>query len=207
MGTRTQKYWDLPSGQNGALAALGLCFLLGGLVGCLFAALADGEGAAELGSYLRDYLLLARESGASVSLWPLVWTRLRELLVVFILGLTALGVVGIPLLLAVRGFFLCFAVGCFCRVFGTIGLLPAFALFGLPAFLWAPGLFLLGVPGLSQAKSLLDRMLSPNGRGGGIQVSGQLPQAGFGVGLILGCILLEYWVVPVLLEACAGVVL
>lgn len=207
VGTRTRKHWDLPSGQRGALAVLGLFFFLGGAGGCLFAALSDGEGAVQLASYLGDYLLLARDGGVTPSLWSLLWTRGRDLLAVFVLGLTALGVVGIPLLLGVRGFFLCFSVGCFCRVFGTAGLLPAFALFGLPALLWAPGLFLMGVPGLGQAKGLLDRSLAPGGRGVGLPVAGQLRRTGVGAGLILGCALLEYWVVPVLLEACARVVL
>ena len=99
VGTRIRKHWDLPSGQGGALAVLGLCFLLGGLAGCLFAALAENQGAVELGSYLEGYLLLARDGGLSVPLWSLLWTRLRDLLAVLILGLTALGVAGIPLLM------------------------------------------------------------------------------------------------------------
>ena len=207
VGTRIRKHWDLPSGQGGALAVLGLCFLLGGLAGCLFAALAENQGAVELGSYLEGYLLLARDGGLSVPLWSLLWTRLRDLLAVLILGLTALGVAGIPLLVGVRGFFLCFSAGCFCRVFGGAGLLPAFALFALPALLWAPGLFLAGGPGLCRAKGLLDRAVAPGGRGGGLPPGGQLRRAGLCAGLMLGCALLEYWVVPVLLEACAQAVL
>lgn len=207
MGKRVGRKWDLPWEQGSALGILSVCFLLGGVAGCLFAALSDGQGALELGTYLEDYLLLAGEGGLSSGLWPVIWGRLRYLLVALILGATAFGVLGLPILIGVQGFFLSFSVGCFCRVFGGAGLLPAFALFGLPALIWAPVLFLAGVPGLQRSRMLLNRVLHGGGKPAAVY-SGELwCRAGLCVGLSLGCALLEYWVVPVLLEACARVVL
>ena len=52
MGVRIRKKWDLLSEQSVALAVLSTAFLLGGGLGCLFAALAGEDGRAELGSYL-----------------------------------------------------------------------------------------------------------------------------------------------------------
>ena len=192
--------WDWPWAAGGALPALGLSFLLGGLAGALMAALAGGEGARELSAYLSDYLILAGQEGAAARFCPLLWGRLRDLLIALILGMTALGAVGLPVLFAARGFLFAFSVGCFCRVFGGAGLFPAFALFGLSALLWTPALFLAGVPGMTRARRLM--------AGGG--------QSGLGVswallalcgGLALAAALTERWVAPVLLRAAARVVL
>lgn len=207
MGKRVGRKWDLPWDQGSALGILSACFLLGGVAGCLFAALSDSQGALELGTYLEDYLRLAGEGGLSSGLWPVIWNRLRYLLAALILGATAFGVVGLPILIGVQGFFLSFSVGCFCRVFGGAGLLPAFALFGLPALLWAPVLFLAGVPGLQRSRTLLNRVLHGGGKPAAVYGGELWCRTGLCVGLSFGCALLEYWVVPVLLEACARVVL
>lgn len=204
MGTR--KKWDLPSGQSGALAVLAAAFLLGGLSGCLLAALSDGTGAEELSGYLADYLAFALEGELLRSFWPVLWGQVKYLLAAILLGLTALGLAGFPILFGVRGFFFSFPVACFCRVFGGSGMLPAFALFGLPALLWVPALFLMGVPGFLSAQQLLRRTLG-EGRGG-LSLNGTYwCRAGLCVGLAVAAGLLECWVVPVLLRGAARVIL
>ena len=145
MGVRIRKKWDLLSEQSVALAVLSTAFLLGGGLGCLFAALAGEDGRAELGSYLTRYLSLAREGQLPRELWPLLWGQLKYALLALVLSLTALGVVGLPVLFGVRGFFFSFSVACFCRVFGGQGLFPAFVLFGLSALLWASALFMVWI--------------------------------------------------------------
>ena len=207
VGKRVGKKWDLPWEQGGALGVLSVCFLLGGAAGCLFAALSDEQGAQALGSYLADYLRLAQGEGLSSGLWSVLWDRLQAPLAVLVLGATAFGAIGIPILFGVEGFFLSFSVGCFGRVFGGAGLLPAFALFGLPALLWAPALFLVGVQGQQRSLALLNRGLNGGGRSS-LPPFGELwPLAGLSLGLTVGCALMECWVVPVLLAACARVVL
>lgn len=197
----------LLDGQSAALLILGGFFLLGGAVGGVFAGLADGDGALALGGYLRDYLTLAARGTVARSLLPLLWEQLRYFLAALVLGLTALGVAGLPLLFVVRGFFFSFSVGCFFRVFGSAGLLPALALFGIPALVWAPGFFLAGVQGLSNARCLLRRSLD----GGRPDLPCGQPsywvRAGFCCVLFLLCGALEYMVVPVLLRAAARVAL
>ena len=200
-----RKKWDVPSEQRGALLLLSAVFFLGGGVGCLFAALSSGEGARELGSYLTDYLRLAQEGGIPRGFWPILWGQLKYPLAALALSLTALGVAGLPLLLGLRGFSFAFSAACFCRVFGGRGLFPAFVLFGLPALLWAPALFSVGVPGFLSAQRLLRRSL---GEGGVAPLNaGFWYRAALCVGLTLAAGLLEYWVVPVLLRAAARVVL
>ncbi len=202
----TSKKWDLLSEQNGALAVLAAAFLTGGAAGCLLAALSGGAGAEELSSYLADYLTLAQQGELPRSHWPVLWDQVKYLLAALILGLTALGLAGFPILFGVRGFFFSFPVACFCRVFGGRGLFPAFVLFGLPALLWAPALFMAGVPGFLSAQQLLRRALG-EGRGGLPLNGAYWCRAGLCVGLALAAGLLECWVVPVLLRGIARVVL
>lgn len=207
MGKRVGGTWDLPSGQGRSLLLLCVLFLAGGAAGCLFAALAEGEGAQALNDYLRGYLALARESAVARSFWRALWEQLRWLLLAVLLGLTAIGAVGIPVLFCIRGFLFAFSVGCFCRVFGGSGLIPALVLFGLPALLWAPAFFLAGLQGLSSALHLLRRLLG----------EGRRPLLPFGpaywlrVGLCalltLACGVAEYVLAPGLLGAAARVVL
>lgn len=192
--------WDWPWAAGGALPALGLSFLLGGLAGALMAALVGGEGARQLSAYLSDYLILAGQEGAAARFWPMLWGRLRDLLIALILGMTALGAVGLPVLFAARGFLFAFSVGCFCRVFGGAGLFPAFALFGLSALLWTPALFLAGVPGMTRAR----RLMAGGGQSGPGVSWALLALCG---GLALAAALTERWVAPVLLRAAARVVL
>ena len=206
MGAEIRKKWDLPLEQRVALIVLSAAFLLGGGLGCLLAALSGGSGAEELGGYLTGYLTLARENGLSRVLWPLLWGELKYLLAVLVLGLTALGLAGLPVVFGVRGFFLSFSAACFCRVFGQRGLLPAFFLFGLPALLWVPALFLSGVPGFLSARQLL-RRASGDGRNAPGLTGTWWCRAGLCAGLSLAAGLLEYWAVPVLVRAAARVIL
>lgn len=205
MGKRVRD-WDLPSGSGKLLVLLCAVFLAGGAAGCLFAGLAEGEGARALSSYLADYLTLAREGTVVRDFWPTLWEQLRWLALTVLLGLTAIGAVGIPLLFCLRGFFFAFSVGCFCRVFGGAGLVPALVLFGLPALLWAPALFLAGFWGMSGSLYLLRR-----GVGEGRCPSPFHPAYWLRVGLCalltMACGGAEYVVVPVLLRAAARAVL
>ena len=193
-------------GQGAALVLLGALFLAGGTVGCLFAGLADGAGGASLAGYLADYLTLAANGTVARSFWPLLWQEARYFLAAAVLGLTALGLVGIPAVLCVRGFFLGFSAACFCRVFGLAGLVPAAVLFGLPALLWAPALFLTGVQGVLSSRCLLLRVLGDSRGGPPFSSAYWLRLAGCAV-LVLACAMAEYAAVPVLLRAAARVVL
>ena len=198
---RRQRTDGGPLGQGAALVLLGGLFFAGGAAGCLFAGLADGEGAASLVGYLTDYLTLAAGGTVARAFWPVLWRELRYLLAVAVLGMTPLGVAGIPLVLGVRGFFLGFSSACFCRVFGPAGLVPGAVLFGLPALLWAPALFLAGVRGAAAARRLL-----AEGRGAPFSSAHWLCLAGC-AGLELAAALVEFAAVPVLLRAAARVVL
>ena len=95
-----------------------------------------------LSTYLRDYLTAGQAGKVAVGFWPMLWEQGRFFFGVCVLGLTALGTVGIPVPLRGAGIFVCpFSVAGFCRAFGPVGLGPALFLFGLPAFLWGLSCF------------------------------------------------------------------
>ena len=206
MGRRIRKKWDLPLEQRWGLPVLSFAFFVGGGAGCLLAALSDGAGAEELCSYLTGYLSLAQEGSLPRSLWAVLWEQARYWLLSLLLSFTVLGLVGLPVLFGVRGFFFSFPVACFCRIFGGRGLFPAFVLFALPALLWMPALYLMGTSGFLSAQQLLRRFWGEN-RGGPVLGSPFWCRAGLCLVLTLAAGLLEYWVVPVLLHAAARVIL
>ena len=198
MGKRGSIRVGLLSSARLGLGLLGVMFAVGGLIGMICAGCVNGESGAALGDYLNA--CLSQEGGWQVPVWSAAWRHLRFPLAVCLLSLTAAGVVGIPLVFGIRGFLFTFGVGCFCRLYGWPGVLPALALFGVPALVWAPVLFLLGLQGMGSALSLCRREALPLG--------GAFWRRWILCGIALwGCVLLEVLAVPRLLAAAARIVL
>lgn len=195
-----------PSKREVPLFLLGAMFLLGGILGCCFANLLDGDGAQALSEYLNDYVALAMEDGIQPGFWSLLGGRLGLLAAAVLFGLTAIGVVGFPILFGVRGFFLAYSVACFSRLLGTAGMIPGLILFGLPALLWMPALFLLGIQGMDGAWTMLRRGLGES-RCPLPYSSVYWVRVALCAGAMLLCVLLEYMVVPVLLRGAVRVFL
>ena len=170
------------------LATLSACFLLGGALGAVFGGLMSETSAQELADYLSTYFTLAREGGVTVEFWSVAWEQFRLLIAVILLGLTALGAAGIPLL------------------FGVRGVVPALFLFGLPAFFWAPILFLTGGQCLNGAWVLLRRLLLES-REPLPFTSAYWGRLGLWAAAMMVCVMLEYLAAPVLLSAAAKLVL
>lgn len=143
------------------LLMLSICFALGGGVGLLFAVIRTPDTGLE--GALRAALELFAQGG-SVSFPQALWSQLRWPLAAMFLGLTALGVVGIPLLMALRGFLLCFTAGSFAAVLGMDGLLAAWALLGVSGLVGLPALLLAEDVGLSGAFCRLNGLSRPDSR-------------------------------------------
>ena len=204
MRKRIVHIWDVPAG--GALTALAVvsaAFCLGALAGMLVASQVGGGGQDSLTAYLERYLAAAQSGAAAPPRGSsILWETLRWPVLTFLLGFTALGVVGIPLLFGVRGFLLSFAVSSFVRMFGGAGAILAFFAFGFTGMLSVPALFVLGVQGFASGQELVARALSggkgPLSRGRAYWVRGGLCAAALGL-----CMLLEWWAVPALLGSVA----
>lgn len=146
---------NLISGSAAAVVLLGILFAMGGLGGCLVAGHLDRTSGAALEKYLRAYFSATQGNLASPGLGSVVWHQLRFPLAVLLFSFTTVGMICIPLVFCVRGFLFSFSIACFLRLFGWAGLVPAAVLFGLPALLWAPVLFMLGLHGMNRSYGIL----------------------------------------------------
>ncbi len=191
---------NLLSGRAAALWLFCGIFLTGSIAGCVAAGWFGAEDGVALSEKLDRYLSAFSNGEACVRLLPVVWRTVRVPLAAFLLGLTALGVVGLPVLFAVRGFCLAYAVSVFYRLMGLRGLALSACVFGVPALLWLPALMELGVSGITGSYGLLRRVTGdgryPLAVGGG----GYWLRCGLCAGAILACVGIEYMLVPVLVR-------
>lgn len=199
--------WDVPSeGVTPALVAVSACFFAGSVAGCLLCANVAGGGGDSLSVYLRAFLAAAGTGDVgSVPLFPLLWEVLRWPLLAVLLGFTALGLLFIPVLFAIRGFLLSFAVSSFVRMFGGAGGVLAFLVFGIPELAAIPALFVLGVQGLQASRALAGRAMG-EGRRGSPFGKAYFLRCGVCAGAFCVCVLLEYLAVPALVAAAASLV-
>lgn len=197
--------WDVPlEGVNPALMVTAISFLLGGVAGCVLCANVGGGGGESLTSYMEGFLTLAKADGVTPpALLPLLWEVLRWPLITIVLGFTALGVVGIPILFSIRGFLLSFAIASFSRIFGTSGGLMATVVFGVSGLFSIPALFALGVQGFAAARNLAGRALGEGGRSSPFGKAYFL-RCGVCAAAFCVCILLEYLAVPAIVSGMAG---
>ncbi|MCI8871115.1 MAG: hypothetical protein HFF39_11395 [Lawsonibacter sp.] len=202
MRRRRRIQLDLLCADRAAVLLLGALFLAGGAAGCAAAGSIGGEAGEALREYLTLYLSLAGSGGAEVSFGRVLWEQLCFPLFTLLLGFTALGLVGIPLLFAAKGFLFSFCVSCFCRLFGGAGLAPAVFLFGLPALLWAPALFVLGTQGVSSSFIMFRRCLGDN-RAPAFLSGVYWMKCALCGGAAALCVALEYLVLPALVGASA----
>ena len=201
-------FWWSPTVEGTpALVVTATFFALGALIGCLMAVRINAEGAQALCSYLERFLSLAREGGLTLPEFSgLLWRTFRWPLAAALLGFTALGLIGVPALSLMRGFFLAFSVASFSRAYGHGGLTVAFLLQGIPGLLAVPAFLLLATQSFSAAYALA-------GRGSG-QGRRELPYGrdyflrwGLCAGVLFVSLLVECYLVPILITGWAGALL
>ncbi len=197
--------WDVPmQGATPALAVTAICFLLGGVAGCVLCANVGGGGSESLSAYMQGLLAVAKTDGVTPPLLlPLLWEVLRWPLLTVVLGFTAFGVIGIPILFSVRGFLLSFAIASFTRMLGGTGSMLAVVVFGISGLISIPALFALGVQGFASARGLAGRAWGESGRSSPVGRAYFL-RCGVCAGAFCVCVLLEYLAVPGLLSGMAG---
>lgn len=152
-------FWWSPTTQGTpALVVTAAFFTLGALGGAMLALGASEGGADALEAYLEQFLTLARAGELThPSFLMLLWRALRWPLFAFLFGFSALGVVLLPVLSSLRGFFLAFSIASFARSYARRGLAVSFLLLGVPGAVYLPVFFLLCTQSLGAAWSLLGR--------------------------------------------------
>lgn len=190
--------------QRSALLCLAVCFAAGAVGGCFFAGALDEDAATSLFDYFGGYFT-SMENGQvlHLSLLSAVWEVVRWPLLAFVLGFTALGVVGLPVAFCVRGFLLSYAVSVLVRLYGSVGLVAALAVFGVSGFFVLPALFALGVDAFRVAGSMTGNLLGDSRRTFS-PGQGRLFRAGFCCLLLAMAAVLQFQLTPILLSAAAG---
>lgn len=126
-------------------AALALLFLAGALAGHLYAGSCAPETQDALSRYLADFCAVCDAGGVAVSLGACLTLYFGYTTLVFLLGFASIGVVLIPALSGIFGFFTMYTISCFVRCYGrngallALGLLAVRLLFTLPCFLALAG--------------------------------------------------------------------
>ena len=127
------------------LLLLALAFLGGALAGPLYAGSCGQEAWEALGQYLGDYCRLYDGGGIEISLLSCVVMYFGYAVLLFLLGFSAAGVVLIPALSGMFGFFTMYTVSCFVRCYGRAGAALALGamvvrlVFTLPCFFLLAG--------------------------------------------------------------------
>lgn len=156
MRRTVSKILDISEGNYlPALILIAVCFFLSGTFGCLLASYIDGGGREQLSVYVDGFLRSTIADGSELpGLAVQIWDVIRWPILTVLLGFTALGLLGLPLLFAVRGFLLGFSISSFVQLFGSSGCLLAFLLFGMSSTISVPVLFVLGVQSFTTARKL-----------------------------------------------------
>lgn len=201
MRRRVVQVWNTPGGVTTALLVVSCAFVSGGIAGLLVASQVAGEGQTTLAAYIESYLAAAQQrTAAAPGFFAVALDLLRWPCLAVFMGFLSLGVVGVPILFAVRGFLLSFAVSSFVRMFGGAGGMLAFSAFGLTGLLAVPALFVLGVQSFDMA---LRRLSAGAGKGSALPGSQYLVRCGSCFGALALCMLVEHWAVPALLGSLA----
>ena len=175
-------------------------FLSGGIVGTFSARSLDEAGTLALQLSMAGYIGQITE-GMTIApgFWSTLWVTGRDHLLVLFLGFSLLGALCLPLVAAVKGFYLSFSIAVFIRAFGTGGWPVAFALFGLGALITIPCFFILASQAFATSSNLGKTAL-----GAGKLQAGTLydrrytTRIGFSALGILGAVLLELYLTPAL---------
>jgi uncharacterized membrane protein SpoIIM required for sporulation len=133
---------------DGVSAGLVLCSALF-VVGCIVGVAAAGILSPD--ESLRAYLLAPPDAAFLQRLF----SGAKYPLIALFFAFSALGVVGVPALGAVRGFFLCFTMSGFVRVFGAPGIPLALALVLPGAIISVPCLFIISEQAFKSSAQLL----------------------------------------------------
>lgn len=141
------------------LIIVAICFAVGSVSGFLFS-VSGGENP-ELLDYLQQYFrLMGAENGFEPPLLDTIWDLVRWPLAAFLLGLTPVGAVGVPLIMGGRGFLLSYAATTFVRLFHLPGMVVVLAVFGVTVFLAVPTLFVVAADAFRQSLNRLPGAMS-----------------------------------------------
>lgn len=143
------------------LLACGALFLCGCIIGTFSAGfLQDGT---NLNSFITEYMaIFLNGTKAQPGFFGALFDNVKYHLMAVFLGFSILGVICIPLLSAMRGFFLSFSIAAIVRLLGGKGILLTLAIFGINTLLTVPCFFVLSVSAFSASLYFIRSIFSKN---------------------------------------------
>ncbi len=195
------------SGNTPILLILSISFLLGSISGCLLVNQLVGGGEDALQNYLNGYLSVAC-SGQIIrpEFWQNVFSTIRWPLIVLALGITPLGLIGIPVSFLIRGFLFSFSIASFFKVLGINGLVVSILIFGLSGLLYIPVFFHLGVQSYYSSTQLTNRLIGDKKKHPLFQKT-FIRCIFFSFLLLVICASIEYSIIPQLVNSVAGLLI
>lgn len=157
---KTAMIKGLKNASNINTAAFIICtaFFVCGCIAGTFASGATGEGSA-LYDYLSEYLQIAQEGQMDTGFLTVFAGCVKYHIAAIIFGFSILGIVSVPALGAVRGFFLTFSISSIVRVFGGQGILLSLSVFGISSFLTLPCFFILSTQSFTASAGMFSAVL------------------------------------------------
>lgn len=134
-----------PSGFDPRLLLLCICCVIGFLLGWLADRTVTESVHQALAEYLKQYAVSSAEMSLRASLASVSVAYLRYPVVLFLLGLTAVGTYLIPVVCMMQSFILSFAVCSFASALGRSGVALAFSAFGIRCLITLPCIFMMAL--------------------------------------------------------------
>lgn len=122
---------------------LALCFLIGAFVGYSYSAACNSDAQSSLSHYLREYCVLLNSGVITIPILRCALLYFAYSAAVLLASFSPLGVILIPLLAGIFGFFSMFTVSCFVLTFGRVGISAAVSLLLIRLLFTLPCFFLL----------------------------------------------------------------
>ncbi len=199
------RFWDRPDGSflssAAILSALFLCGVVAGTVVC--SNLGSNSG---IGEYLDGYVALSSaktDTGSLIGYAFFNAFKYHALIVIF--GFSALGVVIVPVIVAVRGFFLSFAITSFIKVFGGNGFALALSALGAQSLIALPCLLILASQAFSMSASIMSSGLG-NKKASTLLTSSVAARIGVCFAALAVSALIEAFLTPLLISTVAGTI-
>ncbi|MBR5479814.1 MAG: hypothetical protein IKU84_06510 [Clostridia bacterium] len=127
---------------------LSIFLLCGIIVGAVTASYIEGDTISDLSKSISGIV----NSDHSKILIKTVFSVFKYPLFVFLCGFTALGVLFLPIVIYVKGYYCAFSIGAIIRIYGTAGIWISFSVFAVQAIVLIPCLLLISALSFNSAK-------------------------------------------------------
>ena len=190
--------------SRSGLLCCGVAFICGSVAGAAAAGFVD-EGT-KLGDYFSAFLsFFLTGANTRPDFFGALLDVFKYNLIAIALGFSILGIFLIPVLTAVRGFFLCFSISTIIRVVGTKGIGLTLAIFGANTLITIPCFFVLSVYSFTVSSFILRLSVLKNQKPAASPFNSRfLVHCGICLTVLIVSALIECYVTPRLISFAAA---